>query len=256
MISLAWVMSGAVISMVSATCRLNARKPLWASVSRMPEVMLLNRTAVFSSLAPPAAADRGAEEPRPEHDVEVARLERRRAAHGVVDAVLAVGVEGDEALHARQHASELDPGLQGRALAHVDGVVDEVGAGLEDLGGRAVGAAVVDADDVRTLLEDVLHHREITSSSLNTGMTNATSCTSRAYKNEPDRPPRRRRPGRGCRRHARPAGQKAVSNACRRRSPGRRGRAGCQDLGADQDVAPTRVDALSLAAPDELLASG
>ena len=49
---------------------------------------------------------------------------------------------------AGEDPGELDARLQGRALTHVDGVVDEVGAGLEDLGGGGVAAAVVDAHDL------------------------------------------------------------------------------------------------------------
>ena len=79
--------------------------------------------------------------------------------HGILDAVLPVSIERDETAYARQHPSELDPCLQGSTLAHVDGVVHQVGTGLENLVVGAVGRAVVHADDVRTSPRDLLDDR-------------------------------------------------------------------------------------------------
>ena len=77
--------------------------------------------------------------------------------HHVLDPVLAVRVEGDEAFGARLAQRVAQAGLEGGALAEVDRVPDQVRAGSGDLVRRAVGAAVVDADDVREGTQCLFH---------------------------------------------------------------------------------------------------
>ena len=70
----------------------------------------------------------------------------------VVDAVLAVGVGGDEAFEGGEIVEEVvDAGLEGAALAEVDGVLEDVdareGGEFCEEGGVLFVAAVVDDDD-------------------------------------------------------------------------------------------------------------
>jgi len=62
--------------------------------------------------------------------------------------VLSVGVEGDDELHRRVGHGVLETGLQRGALAEVDRVAHDPGAGLFGNLCRAVRGSVVDADDL------------------------------------------------------------------------------------------------------------
>ena len=89
------------------------------------------------------------EEARAEDDPHVALPDAVDHDLDVVDLVLPVGVVGDDVAHRRVAEGELEAGLQGRALAEVDGVAHDGGPGLLGPVGRVVARAVVDAHDLR-----------------------------------------------------------------------------------------------------------
>ena len=66
-----------------------------------------------------------------------------------VDRVLSVGVERDDVLGQRVTQRAPDARLESGALAEVDRVAYDVGAGSAGESGRLVRAAVVDTDDAR-----------------------------------------------------------------------------------------------------------
>ena len=119
----------------------------------------------------------GAEEAGAEHDLDVVAPGQLDHGGGVVDVVLAVGVEGDDVVHVETGQRVPDAGLERRTLAQVGGVADDIAPAAAGQGRAVVAAAVVDADHVRESAACVGDHAVMTVASLCIGMTTAASGT-------------------------------------------------------------------------------
>ena len=135
---------------VPAPRRVIARRPLCASVIARPVVARVNQIAACSNTRRDVGIFAGpSQKPATKREIGAVKNECAEQGRNLVDAMLPVGIEGDDKIGALQQRKR-DTGLQGRALSEIDRMPDDGCARPHGQFGSGVGRAVVDDHDLIT----------------------------------------------------------------------------------------------------------